>query len=235
MSKKTSAPSGGFTKKTTTTTVAKGPVKKSQPRSIQKKIKDEVKTIDATWSGTKLSIDATAANSILPLNVIPTGNSAVTRVGKTVWLRSVHIRGQVNGGTTTVITKCCILLVYVRNTNQAAAVPPWADILTTQSPNSLTNRDNATKFKILRRWDFAIAGNSTTAAQQTASSIQTIDEFVSFKKPLQVQWTAGSSTGAFAEMEKGALLLCFVGGGADAGTTSAQSYGQSRVYFTELA
>lgn len=189
----------------------------------------EPKTVDSSFS---LNFDSNSAvaNSMKLLNTIPTGTSAITRVGKRVCLKSVLIRGSIEAAGATIGEKCALLLIYIRNPNQAATLPAWTEILTSQSSVALTNRDNASKFKIVRRWDYDVIGNTTTPA--TGSEIITVNEFVKLKD-LPSVWTSASTAGTIGEFEEGALILASVGKQANGATTTPTIAGNARVYFED--
>lgn len=165
------------------------------------------------------------------INQVPIGTSSITRVGRRFANTAVAIRGSVNSGTTTTIAKASMILVWDRNVNQSAALPTWNAILNSQSPNSLTNKDNAPRFKILRRWDFTLAGNNATAGQQTDCSIQSIDEFVKLRNKVTLM-TAADSTGVYPDMVEGGLLL-YTTSNQVTGTTAPVFTLSTRLYFQD--
>lgn len=195
-------------------------------------VREEMKTNDKLTGTMEFSVDGLVATNMMLLNEIPQGTTAITRIGKRVIMKALQIRGYIIPGATTIQDKCSVLLVYVRSNNQASTLPPWDTILDTQHSNSLTCRDNATKFKILRRWDYAIGGNGTVGQQVTP--IVNFDEYIVFKKPLVAQWITVSAAGSIAQFEKGSLLLCTVGAiGVTANTTKCLGTFRSRLYFSE--
>ena len=192
----------------------------------------ETKTVDTTLGALNYDSNSAVANCMVLLNTIPTGTSAITRVGKAVNMIGIQLRFQILAASATITQHCATLLIYVRNNNQAASLPAVADILVSQSANSLTNRDNSSKFKILRRWDDVITGNSTTPA--TGNECIVHDEYVKLNY-LPAQWTAASTAGTIGEFEKGSLLLLTVGTGANGATTTPTLASSSctRAYFKD--
>lgn len=189
----------------------------------------EKKTVD-TNIGLNFDTNSAVANSMKLLNTIPTGNSAITRNGKSVTLKAVAIHGVVSAASATLVQKCVLLLIYIRNPNQAATLPAWTEIMATQEASALTNRDNASKYKILRRWEIEISGNSTTPA--TGREQQVFNEYIPLHDMPSV-WTAGDSTGVIADFVKGALILASLGNSANGATTTPTFSGNSRVYFSD--
>lgn len=196
-------------------------------------VREEMKTLDKLLQSISCSADGTEAQTQLLLNNLPPGTDGNSRVGKKVLMKALQLRGRITPGSTAVDNKVTILLVYVRSNNKAATPTVWADMLTSQSPDALSNRDNATKFKILRRWDYALHGNTNAVGNVQDSSSYVFEQYVVFKKPLIAQWIAQSAAGAIGDFEKGSLHLCCLSLGAEAGTTKATLVVSTRLYFCE--
>lgn len=219
----------------------------SRPRrAMRPVVREEMKTLDvALTAATAMQFSAdgitddgavppTTPTTMILLNTIPTGTSATTRIGKRVVMKALQIRGHLLPNTASIYDVVSIILVYVRSNNQLTTLPAWNDIFTSQHPKSLTNRDNASKFKILRRWNYTMTGNSSAATSVTDLSTRFFDEYIVFKKPLVAQWTSASTFGRIGEFEKGSLLLLTNGTQLTASTTLYNKfYFQSRLYFTE--
>jgi len=174
--------------------------------------------------------DSAVANCMKLLNTIPTGTSTVTRIGKRVTLKAISIRGNIQAASAGTINKVALVLIYIRTPNQAATLPAITEILVTQSSSSLTNRDNASKFQIVRRWDYIVTGNSTTPA--TGNEMYTIDEFINLgMKPST--WTSASTAGTIGEFEEGALVLLSLGSSANGATTTPVGGFGCRCYFQD--
>lgn len=209
---------------------------------------EEHKTFDANNAAGPVTmanvIDNTVTPSLTPfsfgtagtawcLNQVPLGNSSITRVGRRFANTALAIRALVQAGSTTKTANCLLLLVWDRNPNTGAAMPTYAQILSgaTPTPNSLTNKDNAPRFKILRRWQFQVMGNNTTAGQQTDKTQYYIDEFVKMKNKVTLL-TAADTTGVVPDMVEGALHLYVISDQA-AGTTAPSLSMQTRLYFSD--
>lgn len=171
-----------------------------------------------------------AATSAWCLNQVPLGNSSITRVGRRFANTAIAMRGRVIAGTTGTISNACMVLVWDRNPNQGAAISPFTSVFTAQTPSSLTNKDNAPRFKILRRWNWSVIGNETIA-DLTDNSLFYFDEFVKMKNKVTLL-TAADTTGLITDMVEGALLL-YVMGDASAGTAAPTLEIQTRLYFAD--
>lgn len=155
--------------------------------------------------------------SITDLCIIPQGNTVNTRNGKEISLKAVQVRGQVLAGTGSK-ERVCLMLVYDREPNAAAAVPVMTDILAAASSTALSNRDNAPRFKVIRRWEFNIVGTPGTASVSEQSQ-HIVDEYVRLGPKYQIKWQASDTTGATAAKIKGNLLLVVVGNNANSAAT----------------
>lgn len=165
------------------------------------------------------------------IGVVPTGTSVNTRVGKMVNLTGVQIRGTVKAASLT-LSRCALLLVYDREPN-GAALPGITDILQSASSNAQTNRDNAPRFKIVRRWDFAMTG-SAGAANPSDNVIHLIDDYVPLKFGKYPQkYTAANTDGSNTGRIKGGLYLVTIGDVAN-GTTTPTGSIATRVEFEDV-
>lgn len=180
-------------------------------------------------TGAVVTTPFTVGSSAFPLNQIPQGNSSITRVGRRCGLSAVAIRAVIAAGATTTATNCVTLLVWDRNPNQNSTMPTFAQILNSQATMSLTNKDFAPRFKILRRWDHQVIGSAGN--QYTDKSVQYIDEFIPLKNK-QTIWTAADTTGLVSNMQAGGLYMYLVGD-ALAGTTAPTMVLSTRVYFQD--
>lgn len=147
------------------------------------------------------------------ISVVPLGTSVNQRIGKMVNLTGVQIRGTVTSGSGSK-DHCALLLVYDREPNAAASLPAITDILNSASSNAQTNRDNAPRFKIVRRWDFVMVGTPGTASA-AAETVHIIDEFVPLKRgKYPIKYTAANTDGANTGKIKGNLVLVTIGNNA---------------------
>lgn len=181
-----------------------------------------------TVAGTPFAV--VNGSSAFCLNQVPLGNSSITRVGRRFANTAIALRGRIIAGSTGTVCAATMVLVWDRNPNQGAAIPPFTSVFSTQAPESLTNKDNAPRFKILRRWVHMIIGNNT-AGQLTDCSEVYFDEFVKLKNKITLL-TAADTTGLITDMVEGSLLLYIMGDTAP-GTTSASLVLQTRLYFSD--
>lgn len=207
---------------------------RQQQRLIEHKTFDSVATPVVMTTDNAVGPAATpfapvAASTGACLNQVPLGNSSITRVGRKLTLTGVALRGNLTAGTTGTVAKVALILVWDRHVNQSAALPAWTTLLASQSPSALTNKDFASRFKILRRWEYGVMGNQT-AGQVTDCSLIPVDEFVPLKNKLTI-FTTADSTGLYPDMMEGGLLLYAVSNAT--GTAAPTLSIMSRVYFQD--
>jgi len=166
---------------------------------------------------------------------IPTTGASNGRTGKKIWLDALQIRGVVKPYylKTTEPKKTSLFLIYVKKPNAATVMPTPADILETANSLGLSNLNNATDFRVLRRWDFMVGagvGASTVSADSRVENCHIVDEYISLKK-LEVVWKTSDSTGAWANLEEGGLFLMFLGDQTNASNKFNVFQFSARLYY----
>ena len=167
--------------------------------------------------------------SVTLLNTIAQGTSVTQRVGKKVSLKSLQARGTISSNSATIVNDVAYMIVYDKR--PTGALPTISDILTSAAPTSMNNDNNAGRFRILKRVDAVLIGNTTAAANTTDSTIQGADWFLNLKG-LQTVYKA-AATGAIADIEEGALYLVTIGGTA-AGTGAGFMQTAFRTRFVDI-
>jgi len=164
---------------------------------------------------------ATTANrTYLSAGILPDGSSS-GRVGKKIWLDAIQLRGIVKPRSSklTGVKNTSLNLIWVRHPNGSAAMPSPALVFEpaagTGLPSCLScsNLDNASDFRILRRWDFKTGngmGASTVPVDGVVDGSHLVDEYISLKKQ-EIVWKTADTTGAWANLEEGGLFLMFLG------------------------
>lgn len=176
-------------------------------------------------AGANYACDTTG--SITLLATVPAGTSVNTRVGKKIRWMSILSRGQIFNNTTATISNAAVIMVYDRR--PTGSLPAITDVLTAVGPDAMNNDANSGRFKILRRWDYCLIGNSTTPA--TGQEAKDFSEFVDLKMAPCVFKAAG--TGQIGDIEQGALYLITVGD-KGAGTTASNLAAAFRVRFVDV-
>lgn len=159
-------------------------------------------------------------------NTIAPGSTQSTRVGKKVAMKGLQIRGLLYNGSSAYTNDVAIIVVYDKR--PTSSMPAITAILEAASAQALNNDDNASRFRIVRRMDYCLVGNSTTP---TSSSGISIDEYVDLRKALVVYKSA--STGEIADISEGALYIIGVGS-AGAGSAAAIAVLKTRCRYYDL-
>jgi len=168
------------------------------------------------------TVNYDTTGSRVDLAIIPTGTSVTTRVGKQIQLDSVQIRGTITAGTSSK-ENCATYLIYDREPNAAAALPAVTDILVSATSNALTNRDNAPRFKIVRKWNHTVVGSAGIASGDD-SAVQSVDEFVKLGSKYPIKWQAANTDGATASKVKGNLIFMTLGNNANGAATPTGAF-----------
>lgn len=148
--------------------------------------------------------------SILHMSPVPRGTSVKERLGRAVRLKNIQLRGIINPRSD-ISAGVAMYLVWDSQVNRAqcdirdilynnyasAFVYPW----------NLTNRENAGRFKIIRKWHYGIG---TETAGGSVAPIM-FDEFVKLPSDLVCQWTNDDLAGTVGNCTSGALFLVTVG------------------------
>lgn len=150
---------------------------------------------------------------------VPQGDTVSSRIGKKISLKAIQIKGKIVAAALSV-TKASLLLVYDRNPN--AATPAITDVLASASSLALSNRQWSERFKIIRRWNYAITGSagsaSASAGFPNGGVLVDVDEYVRLGGR-EVEWTTADTTGSGSAVVKGALYLFAIGDAANGTAT----------------
>jgi len=207
-----------------------------------------------------LGISMFAANAAWPaatgatsgttcLNLVAQGASVVNRIGKKFVLKSLQFKGFLMPPATPAavgVRQTSVFLVWDREPNSsnlassagAGASVAWSTYLQSADPASLTNRDNSTRFKTLRRWTFAKSTN-TAALGFPEQEGEVMDFHYNFKKgKYATMLIAGSTVPAITDFVKGQLFLIVLGdvsysSGAGTGANCYTLTGNARLDFSD--
>lgn len=172
----------------------------------------------------------TAASSAIVLNQVPQGTSSITRLGRRIFMKAIHIRGQVAVSSTVQSTTTArIALVYLPSMDRnVTSMPPQNVIWSAQNPLALRQITDNTDFKIIRQWDFVLGGDRD--APTTGQELYLLNEMVQLND-LETVWSQANTSGTFDDMDKGALCLYMHSFALDANPFTF--IGNCRLYFHE--
>lgn len=172
---------------------------------------------------TAVSLNVNTTGSVTLLNPLIQGTNASNRIGRKCLNKSIQVLGRVFNDTTATVNQVAVSLVYDTQANGAA--PVYTDVFDTVTPESMLNISNIQRFKMLRMWNFALIGNTTTPACGEEQLV--LDD--AFKCNLVTQFKA-SNNGDVTDIATGALYLLTCGQTA-AGTGDAAMVGTIRIRY----
>jgi len=173
---------------------------------------------------------AYAADTTGTLTLIATiaqGAAVTQRVGKKIVFKSIQIRGNAANGSTATLNDVALIIVYDRR--PTGSLPTIGEVLVSASSNAFNLDANSGRFKILRRYDCCLSGNSATPA--TGNEIKDMTDYITLKDLPCVFKAAG--TGAIGDIEQGALYAITVGN-VGAGTAAAAFNVGYRTRFVDI-
>lgn len=173
--------------------------------------------------------DFNALNSIIYLNRIAQNNTVNGRQGKGFMMHAVAIRAQIQFKPTAAgVDRVSMYLIYDRDAHGTTMV--GANIIGGAGglSDQLTNTNNASRFKMLKRWDWEMSDDGTNGS---TGCIRNIEEFIRLKGK-ETKFTAADTTGAVTNLEKGGLYLLLMGSNFTIASGDAATLkGNSRLYF----
>ena len=167
--------------------------------------------------------------SITHLDIVPTGTSAVTREGKSFRLRSVWIIGSMQNNSAATTNDVINYLIWDRQPNKALAA--ITDVVDVATADTFTKRENANRFRIIKKWSRSLCGPAAGTGVTINSQIR-IDQFIKLPEECVAMCTAADTTGAIGNRISGALLFLTLGDTA-AGTAAAVTTVGFRIGFSE--
>jgi len=186
------------------------------------KEKGYVDNVSATYA-----LDTTG--SVTLLNAVAQGAAVTQRVGKKIIMKGLQCRGRMVNGSTAIANDVAYMIVYDKR--PTGALPTITDILVSASPAALNNDANAGRFRIMKRSDEILLGNTSDVASLTEISVRDVDWWIDLKSAPVTYKAAG--TGAIGDIEEGALYLVTIGNSA-AGTGAASLLAAFRMRFLDV-
>lgn len=165
------------------------------------------------------------------INGLQVGNTASTRIGMKVAIRTLEIRARALVKTDTSNEQVCRWFVYIDNSSNAAAPAAITDILDTATPTSFRNLVNRRRFKIILDKSFPMGSSDPTAQTGTPTS-RFWHVYYKFRRPIIVEYNLASN-GTISDIISGAM---FVGtcGTIPAGVDDCNLVLKTRIRYTDL-
>lgn len=177
----------------------------------------ELKNFDTPIAAT--AVPAMSFLAAQPLNLVVTGDTANDRTGRKLMMKSFYMRYSFTNITAAGGQQVRILVVYDKQPNGVLAA--ITDVLTVNDIDALNNLNNSQRFVTVCDYMSPIS---------SAGGNNTLISDVIYKK-LNLETVYGTSTGAIADINTGALL-CFVAQNGGAAVSTVIKY-KARIRFAD--
>lgn len=176
-------------------------------------------------------LTASQTENIVLLNTVSQGTDENQRLGRNIAMKSVQLRGKIQGNSAGVNAIARIMVVYDRQPNKL--LPVIADIISATTVASLfsgfSNQNNRDRFAIIMDKSFGVIGASTSVSQD---AIMTFNKFVKLPN-LITNYDNSATTGVITTLTTGSLLFVTIGDTV-AGTTSPVVTIDARLRFNDV-
>lgn len=163
------------------------------------------------------------------INIVPQGAASIERVGKKIMMQSVAVKAVLAAGSAATINAWSIYLIYDKR--PTGTLPSTSDVFLmlsgAYSMLAMPNEDNAERFKIIRKWNGILTGNTTSPSTGVETAL--VDTVVPLRLPTVYKSLA---TGDIGDIEVGSLLVVGLGSNA-AGAGAAIFNLSTRVKFVD--
>jgi hypothetical protein len=209
----------------------KSPSKKEAIKSsFKRSANPHMSSDEGKYTENSLAMNCDTTGSVQSMSFVAQGTTVTTRIGRKYRLRNFQLRGAIVQGTTAIQNVYALYLVWDAQPDGSAIAV--TDLLASASSYALTNRDNSSRLKILKKWTGVLASSGAGTGQADNVAVR-IDEFFKLPDDCIVQYTAADTTGSVANLITGALYLVSVGNVA-AGTAACTFTGNFRTAFEDL-
>lgn len=208
-------------------------VSKAVALAIRKVKTSEKKFFDVSITG---GLCGTVAHVKQLLFSPVTGPDENARIGRTARIASILLSGTIGVSLATCVGQSTVQLMLLLDSQPNAATFVSTDCFTSDTLESNLNLDNRKRFKVLRKWEYLLAGLETSSGGPTYPSglpaQVRFHEFVKYSTEVEFN---GVNGGSIADITKNALFLvgCYSGNYPAFGTSFPVVYGTSRVRFTD--
>jgi len=178
----------------------------------------------AVHDGTQLGLLATVAQ----------GTTTQERIGRKLTWKSIQLRGSMNASsaTTAKVDKVVMLLIYDKR--PTGALPTLADVLEGTRGFDLNNENGFDRFKILKRMEWMIIGNTSGPTHLTANTAKNVKKYIKLNKPCAYGVDAAGVAGSIAGIKEGALYWALTGSHNTASGLGTDVYVAARVRFQDV-
>ncbi len=183
------------------------------------------------------TVSTTSGAVVIPsLNIVPTGTTAQTRVGKRIKIFRIDYMIQVNRGyeTNNTDTASNSRVALIKDNATKGATPPFSDIYETTSINSFINAQNSRRFEIIKEFKFV---HNNYGGYNQATSQPYVLPSTKLKKgtlncDIPILFSSTGTTGAVTQTVENCLLVTFVGDNTKSVIINAGTV--FRIYFVDF-
>ncbi len=159
------------------------------------------------------AVISTTGSVQLQLFVIPQNDTQSGRHGRKIVLTSVHLRGIIGLGTSTVVGEGSdtMRIIMLKDNSANGALPAVLDILTLASWESFINLENKSRFRVLADRFVSINCNGVAGDGTTNDTSPTEKYFSIYKKlNLTIEYNDTASTGDIATINTNNIVVLFI-------------------------
>lgn len=95
--------------------------------------------------------------AIVPLTSIAIGDSATTRTGNSLFVRSIVMNMNCSQNAAALDNTFIRMVLFIDTQQVSDTTPVASDIFATTGPNALINLDSAGRYKFLKTWEFSLS------------------------------------------------------------------------------
>lgn len=160
------------------------------------------------------------------VNGLVLGNTASTRVGMKITIRSIQFKGYTLSTATTGIDQGHRITLVLDRQSNGVAPALLTDYFTPGDWNGLRNLANRKRFKIIIDKTYALN------ASAEPGSWRAVKFYIKFRRPIIVEYNT-ANFGTVADIVCNSIYFVTVGSSAP-GATAGSTYGNLRVRFTDM-
>lgn len=184
----------------------------------------ELKCMDTTLSQTDIVASTSDTSSSNVLNIVEVGNASWNRIGKTIHMQSMRIKGMLSysyapQATTGSILGTVVRMVVVYDKQPSGSQPAFSTIFGQQTLDGTESTlifsnlkpDNTGRFKVIRDKYYEFQPrlwNNEAGTVDSGEAVKWVDEYVDLKG-IKAIYSGQSDPGVMADISSGGLYVYF--------------------------
>jgi len=141
-------------------------------RANQPHLKKELKYFDASLDETALTHES--PTTCYQINAITQGSASNQRVGKRINLKSVQVRWQARAQDSTGISRHAMVIIY--DSKPTSSAVNGYNVFVNPVPWSMLNPSEESRFRVLRRVEFAVIGSNIAVTKSAQTLYYTLTD-----------------------------------------------------------